>query len=245
LTRAKPEERWLLYAARTVRSVPLDARAYPSTPFNGEPHPKPDWVCQGSNGGLHIHYRVGRIDIDVARRPVAEVEINWSDPFNVRVFAKGWLAGIEDLIDENQVFVGSLYKGGRRLEGWSTLNQAFAPPLMARKGGAINCPTCGMYWMTLWGPTFFTGPNVLGRPLIVNSYGVFVREDLALSRDLRRPAGGFKPIPIRHRPSLGEHRIIDLHTGAAVSLREDLAGVASTPPSHGRNLPPRVGGRPK
>jgi hypothetical protein len=237
LARTKPEERWLWYAARTARCVPLDAKAYPSTIFNGEPLPRPDWVCQGPNGGLHIHHKVGRIDIDVARRPVADIEINWSDPFNVRVFARAWLEDIEDLIDERQVFVGSLYKGGRRLEGWSTLHAAYAPPLMARKGGAINCPNCGNYWMTLWGPTFFTGPNILGRPLIVNSYGVFVREDLALSRNLRRPAGGFKPAPVRYRPTLGEHRIIDLDTGLAVTLREASADATSTRPSGSPGLP--------
>lgn len=197
----------------------MDAQVYPSTVYDGQPTPKPDWVCRGPNGGMHIDRRAGRIDIDVAQRPVKRIEINSSEPFQVRVLAEAWLDQIRDLVDESEIFVGEVRKDGKALSGWATVNHRSAPPLIARKGGAIRCTICGSFWMTLWGVTFFTGPNVLGRPLIVNPYGVFVREDLALSRNLRRPSGAFKPTAVGHRPSIGEHRIIDLSSGLAVSLR--------------------------
>jgi hypothetical protein len=47
------------------------------------------------------------------------------------------------------------------------------------------------------GRQFFADPSVVGRPLIVGDHGIFVREDLALARNLRTPTGAFKPSVVK------------------------------------------------
>jgi hypothetical protein len=192
-----PDERWLWFSSRTSLSVPLDPAAYPSTLFDGHPMPFPDWACRAPNGAVHIDNRRGRIDIDVAKAPNGRVEFSWCDPFGVHVLARRWLADIEDLVDERTVFVGDVRRKGRRLDNWATLHQKGAPILLSSDGWANFCPICGASFSALWGRLFFADPSVIGRPLIVHTFGVFVREDLALSRNLRRPEGGFKPRVVR------------------------------------------------
>ena len=192
----KPD-RWIWYAARTGRCVPLDPASYPSTMFLGKPTPLPAWVCRSPNGGLHIDHRLGRIDIDAAKAPTAGIEINWTCDFGVRVLSRTWLSEIEDLFDDSAVSAGDVRRKGRRMENWATLNQAGAPRLLGSEGWADSCPICGCPFSVLRGRRFFADPSIRGRPLIVNGQGVFVREDLALSRNLRRPAGSFKPIVVR------------------------------------------------
>jgi hypothetical protein len=62
------------------------------------------------------------------------------------------------------------------------------------------------------GRQFFADPRVVGRQVIVGDHGIFVREDLALARNLRTPTGAFKPSvvkflanppPIRAEPHWG------------------------------------------
>ena len=89
-----------------------------------------------------------------------------------------------------------LRRVSRDFENWATLNQAGAPRLLGSEGWAENCPKCGSPFSVLRGRRFFADPSVKGRPLIVNGQGVFVREDLALGRNLRRPAGSFRPIVV-------------------------------------------------
>lgn len=190
-------DRWLWYAARTGRCVPLDPAAYPSTIFNGEPTPLPAWVCKSPNGGLHIDHRLGRIDVDVAKAPPADIDMNWTCDYGVRVLSRAWLSEIEDLVDESTVFVGDVRRQARRMDNWATLNQAGAPRLFGSEGWADTCPICGSPFSVLRGRLFFADPSVRGRPLIVNEQGVFVREDLAISRNLRRPAGSYKPSVVR------------------------------------------------
>jgi hypothetical protein len=189
--------RWIWYAARTGRCVPLDPAAYPTTIFQGEPTPLPAWVCRSPNGGLHIDHRRGRIDIDIAQTPVSGIEINWTCDYGVRVLSRAWLAEIEEILDESAVFIGDVRRKGRRMENWATLHQAGAPRLLGSEGWADSCPICGHPTGVLQGRRFFADPSIRGRPLIVNGQGVFVREDLALGRNLRRPAGSFKPTVVR------------------------------------------------
>jgi hypothetical protein len=47
------------------------------------------------------------------------------------------------------------------------------------------------------GRQFFADARVVGRPLIVGAHGIFVREDLALARNLRTPTGAFKPSVVK------------------------------------------------
>lgn len=190
-------DRWLWYASRTGRCVPLESAAYPSFIFQGTPTPFPPWACQSPNGGLHIDDRLGRIDIDVASAPAAGIEMNWTCDFGVDVLSRAWLSEVEDLVDGNKVFVGDVRRKGRRMENWVTLNEARAPRLFSSDGWADTCPICGGAFSVLRGRRFFTDPSIRGRPLMVGKQGVFVREDLALGRNLRRPAGAFKPRVVR------------------------------------------------
>jgi hypothetical protein len=194
---ADKADRWLWYAARTGRCVPIDAAAYPSTIFNGTSTPLPAWVCKAPDGGLHVDHRLGRVDIDVAEPPTARIEINWTCDYGVRVLSRAWLSEIQDLIDESSIFVGEVRRGGRRLDDWATIHERTAPSLISSEGRGKICPICGHVFMTLWGRIYFADPSVVGRPLIVNGKGVFVREDLALSRELRRPLGAYKPSAVR------------------------------------------------
>lgn len=196
-TVAEKPDRWVWYAARTGRCVPLDPEAYPSTMFLGKPTPLPAWVCRSPNGGLHIDHRLGRIDVDAAQAPASGIEINWTCDYGVRVLSRAWFSEIEDLFDESAVSMGDVRRKGRRMENWATLHQAGAPRLLGSEGWADSCPICGSPFSVLRGRRFFADPNIRGRPLIVNGQGVFVREDLALSRELRPPAGSFKPCVVR------------------------------------------------
>lgn len=190
-------DRWLWHAARTGRCVPLDPAAYPSALFKGEPKPLPAWACKSPNGGLHVDHRLGRIDVDVAKAPPTGIEINWTCDYGVRILSRAWLSEIEDLVDESTVFIGDVRRKAQRMENWATLNQVGAPRLFGSEGWADTCPICGSPFSVLRGRLFFADPSVRGRPLIVNEQGVFVREDLAISRNLRRPAGSFKPSVVK------------------------------------------------
>ncbi len=188
-----PAERWLWYALRTPRCVPLDRGAYQSTLFDGEPVPWPDWACRSSDGGIHPNDQVGRIDIQIATDPSPRDEVTWTCNFAVFLVGQRWLADIRGLIDESRIFLGEVRKAGQLLPGWSTIHEPGAPPLMASEGRSKTCPICGLFYTTLHGHLQFEDAGVAGRPLIVNGNGFFVREDLALSRNLRTPAGGFRP----------------------------------------------------
>jgi hypothetical protein len=198
-TKAKPE-RWLWYTPRTRLCVPLDPSAYQSTIVNGRAAPLPDWACLQPNGGRHVSYGVGRIDVEVAKSPTPRIEINWTCDYGVHIIAKSWLAEIEDLIDDSRIFIGEVRRNGRPLDRWVTINERWAPPLLASEGRGMQCPQCGSVYLSLWGRLYFADPNVVGRPLIVNHKGIFVREDLALGRNLRKPKGAFKPPAIRFDP---------------------------------------------
>ena len=115
----------------------------PSTrpPFlTWSPRRYPAWVCRSPNGGLHIDHRLGRIDIDVAKAPTADMEINWTGDYGVRVLSRAWLSEIEDLIDERAVFVGDVRRKGRPMEKWATSTKRARRGCSAAKAGPIPAP---------------------------------------------------------------------------------------------------------
>lgn len=144
-----------------------------------------------------MNHRVGRIDVEVAESPSSRIEFSWTHDYGVKIVARSWLSEIEDLIDPNRIFVGEVRRSGRSLDRWATIHEQYAPPLLSSDGRGKVCPICGDCYMTLWGRLYFPDPRVVGLPLIVNRNGVFVRDDLARERNLRRPSGAFKPTRVR------------------------------------------------
>jgi len=74
------------------------------------------------------------------------------------------------------------------------------PILLATEGHTKTCPLCGDSYTVLHGREFFADESVIGRPFIVNSNGVFVREDIARGRNLRTPRGAFEPGIVAFQP---------------------------------------------
>jgi hypothetical protein len=185
--------RWLWYAAETADCVPLDQRAYAATVFDGRTVPLPEWVCRAPDGGLHVNGGLFGIDVDVAEPPNARDELNWTCDYVVRMVAHSWLEEIRDLIDEDRIGLGTLRRNGEVVAGWSTIHERRPPALLATEGHAKSCPLCAHSYTVLHGQEYFADPAVIGRPLIVNSNGLFVREDIARSRGLRTPRGAFEP----------------------------------------------------
>jgi hypothetical protein len=194
-----PGEEWLWYAWRTPDCTPLDRDAYPTTLFDGEPMPWPDWACRAPNGGIHMDNRVGQIDIHVAAAPSPKDEVSWTCEFQVFLLARRWLETIEDLIDPTRIFVGRLYLEGRELQDWVTIHEPSAPLMMMKDGHRKLCPICGADNSVFYTGAFFSDPTMLGRPLIVGGKGLYVRREEAEERGLRTPAGTFKPIGVRYR----------------------------------------------
>lgn len=186
-------ERWLWYALRTAKCVPLDAGAYPSTVFDREVIPWPDWCCKAPDGGVHIDARVGAIDVHLASAPDGPDEVAWTCNFQVLLASRQWLAQLGDLIDGQQVALGQVLVDGRASTDWATINEARAPGFFSSAGWSKVCPVCGYVYATLHGKVFFTDPTVAGRPLIIASKGIFVREDEVVRRGLRTPVGAYKP----------------------------------------------------
>ena len=186
-------ERWLWYAIRTPRCVPLDHRAYPSTVYDDRIIPWPDWCCRAPDGGVHIDARVGAIDIHLSKAPSALDEVTWTCNFQVLLVSMEWLAQIEDLIDGRKVALGQVFVDDRALPNWATINEANPPGFLSSEGRSKVCPICGNIYATLRGKVFFTDPAVAGRPLIIASIGIFVREDEVIRRALRTPTGVYKP----------------------------------------------------
>jgi hypothetical protein len=185
--------KWLWYAIRTPRCLPLDRRAYPSTIFDRKVIPWPDWCCKAPDGGVHIDARVPAVDVHLSRAPSGPDEVSWTCDFQVLLASREWLAQIEDLIDGRRVAVGQVFVDGRALPDWATLNEVHAPRLVSSEGWSKVCPICGSPYAVLYGKVFFTDPAVQGRPLIVAADGIFVRKDEVIRRQLRTPNGAYKP----------------------------------------------------
>lgn len=195
--------RWLWYATETDDCVPLDRGTYAETIFDGRTVPLPKWVCRAPDGGLHVNGGLLGIDVDVAESPNARDEFNWTCDYVVRLVAHSWREQVHDLIDESRIGLGTLRRKGEIIPGWSTIHERRPPALLATEGHAESCPLCAHSYTVLHGQEYFADPAVIGRPLIVNSNGLFVREDIARSRDLRTPRGAFEPGLVEFEPSGG------------------------------------------
>lgn len=195
MARAKQRggERWLWYALRTAKCVPLDPEAYTSTIYDREVIPWPNWCCKAPDGGVHVDARVAAIDVHLSREPSGRDEVSWTCNFQVLLASRQWLAQIENLIDGQRVALGQVFVDGRALPDWATINEAHAPGFFSSGGRSKVCPICGYVYATLWGKVFFTDPDVQGRPLIIASKAIFISEDEVIRRGLRAPVGAYKP----------------------------------------------------
>jgi hypothetical protein len=202
LARAKSAngERWLWYALRTAKCVSLDPSAYPSTVYDREVIPWPSWCCKAPDGGVHIDGRVGAIDVHLVQAPTDPDEVSWTCNFQVLLASRRWLTQIEDLIDGQRVALGQVFVKGRVSPDWATINEAQAPGFFSSEGRSKVCPICGSIYATLWGKTFFTDPDVQGRPLIIASKAIFIREAEVIRRGIRTPVGAYKPALVGLRP---------------------------------------------
>ena len=193
-------EAWLWYASRTPVCAPLDEDAYPTDVIAGRRVLLPQWACRRPNGGVHKDNRVGRIDVHIAARPRARDEMSWTCDYQVRLIARRWLDQIQDLIDPAQTHLGSVFLNGQEQTDWATLHEASPPLLMMKEGWRTSCPICGGDDSAIYGGVFFADPAVLGRKVIVNGYGLFVRKEEAEARGLKTPAGAYKPLRVQYRP---------------------------------------------
>lgn len=202
MTPADPSvQRWLWYDIETADCVSLDRRSYAETVFDGRTVPLPEWVCGAPDGGLHKNAGLLGLDVDVAGPPSAHDEVSWTCDYVVRLIAHSWLDEIRDLIDRDRIGLGALRRNGEVIPGWSTIHERRPPILLATEGHVKTCPLCGDSYTVLHGREYFSDPAVIGRPLIVNSNGLFVREDIARSRNLRTPQGAFEPGVIAFEPT--------------------------------------------
>jgi len=126
--------------------------------------------------------------------------VSWTCDFGLFLVAKRWLTQIEDLIDGESTFVGSLVVSGDKLDSWATIHGRLTPALSSREGRHVSCPNCGNTATVIHGGTFFADPAAVGRPLIVNWNGIFVREDIVAERNVTTPIGAFKPSLVRYEP---------------------------------------------
>ena len=191
---------WLWYATRTPECAPLDRTAYPGDTYEGRPIPWPQWACRAPNGGIHKDNRIGRIDVHLSQRPRQRDEISWTCDFQVDLISRRWLEQIEDLIDPAKTCVGAVFLDGQEQADWVTLHEASPPLLMMKEGWRQSCPICGGDVSVIYSGVFFADPAVLGRKVIVNGYGLFVRKEEAEARGLKTPAGAYKPLRVQYRP---------------------------------------------
>jgi hypothetical protein len=184
---------WLWYSTRTPRCIQLDRRAYGEMPHDGRIVPWAEWVCRAPDGGIHVNAGLRQIDVEVSEPPSARDEVSWTYNYIIRLLAHSWLDEIRDLIDESRMGLGVLRVSGEVVPGWSTIRERRAPAMRATEGRTKTCPVCGDNYTLIHGREYFADPEVIGRPLIVNGSGLFVREDIARSRRLRTPRGSYEP----------------------------------------------------
>jgi len=138
--------------------------------------------------------------VDVAEPPNSRDELTWTCDYIVKLVAHSWLSEVSDLIDRSRIGLGALRLDGAVIPGWSTIHERRPPILLATEGHTKTCPLCGDSYTVLHGREFFADESVIGRPFIVNSNGVFVREDIARGRNLRTPRGAFEPGIVAFQP---------------------------------------------
>lgn len=197
---AEKSAKWAWFSTKSTQPVLLDAKSYPTILFNGEPTPFPEWACQGPDGGIHADARIGRIDVQVEEAPVISIEMNWTSPYGVTIVASEWLALIRDLINPDHIFIRDVICRGAILNNWHTLHGVGQPILRGKDAFEKHCSICGdSYSWTKSGEYFSNKDSDSQQVLIVNGSGLFIREDVALCRALRKPRGSFKPVlvPLR------------------------------------------------
>jgi hypothetical protein len=196
---------WFWYQPRLRLKVRLTSDGYPWIRMGRQLVQCPTWICPvwvGPNYFTpHTDRRVGRIDVDIVRRPAAGLELTCITGQSVFLLARSWLREVEDLIDDSRIFIGEVRIDGSPLEDWVTIHERWAPVLFGSEGRGSWCPHCGHLHMSLWGRIYFAEPEIAGRPLMVNKHGLFVREDIVLDRKLRRPAGTLRPGRVRLQPT--------------------------------------------
>jgi hypothetical protein len=185
--------RWVWYASRSERPVWLDAKCYPSIEFDGRELPRPEWICQAENGGLHVDARAGRIDVHVATRPVPTMEINWTEPYALNLVSKSWADLWRDLVDPDLVFLGTLLLDGQEIEDWMSVHGKRQPALRSKRMTEQLCNRCGNLSTWTHGGEFFNEPYVGDQVVLVNGNGVYLREDVVRERGIRTPAGSSEP----------------------------------------------------
>jgi hypothetical protein len=178
----------------------LDGDVYPASVHDGRPIPWPPWACRAPNGGIHKDNRIGQIDVHLAAAPKKRDELSWTCEFQVFLIARTWLAEIRDLVDPSKTFVGRAFHKGEELADWATIHEVAPPLSMMKEGHRWSCPVCGEDCNVIYGGLYFADPAVLGRKVIVNGEGIFVRKEEAEQRGLRTPSGAFKPVTVRYRP---------------------------------------------
>lgn len=186
-------KRWIWYASQSERPVHLDAKRYPSVEFDGRLLPRPEWVCQADNGGLHVDARVGRIDVNVASRPISTMELNWTEPYALNVVARNWVDLWRDLIDPDQVFLGALLLDGRGIQEWVSIHGIRQPALKSKKMTERRCSHCGNLSTWTQGGEFFDASHLPDQMVLVNANGIFLREDVVRERGIRAPKGSSEP----------------------------------------------------
>jgi hypothetical protein len=196
----RKREGWVWYASRSERPVHLDANHYPLIEFDGNQLPRPAWICQAENGGLHVDARVGRIDVHVTAPPIASMEINWTEPYALNLVAKSWAHLWRESIDPNSIFLGSLFLNGREIEDWVSLHGIRQPALKSRRMTERLCSRCGNLSTWTHGDEYFDDPHIGDQMVLVNGSGVYLRDDLVRKCHIGPPAGSFEPSYVAWRP---------------------------------------------
>jgi len=191
---------WVWYASRSERPVHLDANCYPLIEFDGKQLPRPAWICQAENGGLHVDARVGRIDLHVAAPPIPSMEINWTEPYALNLVARSWADLWRDSIDPALVFLGKLILNGQEIEDWVSLHGLQQPALKSRKMTERLCSRCGNLSTWTHGGEYFDDPHIGDQIVLVNGNGVYLRDDLVQKYQIGAPAGSFEPSFVDWRP---------------------------------------------
>jgi hypothetical protein len=202
-------EAWLLYGVKTAGLVELDPAVYPTVyfPTSGPEFPqyvpKPEWVCQSPNGGLHVNAGARRIDVHIAKQPISRVELNAIRGYDLDLIKTSWLDLILDLINPERVFVGDVILKDKILADWRTIRSLAQPLLRSRKESlSLVCPNCGHQRSYPHSrPLYLYDPQIAGEPVLATGNGIYVREDLAIARNLRRPQGAFRPSRVVLRPA--------------------------------------------
>lgn len=192
--------RWVWYASQSERPVHLDAARYPSIEFDGRLLPRPEWICQAADGGLHVNAAVGCIDVHVASRPISTIELNWTEPYALNVVARRWAEVWRDLIDPDRVFLGKLFLEGQEIEEWVSIHGVGQPALKSKEMTTKRCDHCGNLSTWTRGGEFFDASKLRDQIVLVNANGIYLREDIVLGRGICAPMGSSEPSYVVWRP---------------------------------------------